>query len=80
MKMVILNGTKNCQDHKCKPKRKMISSLPHTHTHPPIHGQSTETSSHLWHGNSLLSLPQSVQENNPVTPKMPETLRMDKLL
>ena len=69
--MIILNGTKNCMNLNVSGKE---DNLP-----PPlslIHGQLTENSNHLWYGNCLLSLPQNVQENNSVTPKMLATHRV----
>lgn len=81
--MVISNGLK-CKDDNFEwnqelqeqnVNQKTTTSTTTTTTDALTRGQLTENTNHQWHGNRL----QSVQENNLVTPNMPETHRMDKL-
>lgn len=81
--LVISNGLK-CKDDNFEwnqelqeqnVNQKTTTSTTTTTTDALTRGQLTENTNHQWHGNRL----QSVQENNLVTPNMPETHRMDKL-
>lgn len=74
--MIILNGTENCTDQMLT-KKDNLPPTPAATTHTPsIHGQKAQIICGM---RTVCSLPQSVQENNSVTPKMQETQGMDKL-